>query len=234
MMILDTFKTITDEPTATPFGAKAMCLLEMGGFEWEFNFKDAPNKAPKQKFPVLHDGDKSIADSEHIRMYLEDTYGVDFDSNLSNDQKAVSRAVIRMIEEHFYFIVMSHRWEDEANWQNVKKGFFGGMPAPLKWFVPKIVRGNVSKTLNGQGMGRHTRGEQLVKAKQDIDAIIQLLGKQDFLFGNDPSAADASVVASFRNAVRLDPILPLSDYILENKTLMAYLERGKDAMYPKN
>lgn len=233
MLILETYKSAFNESSASPFCVKAMCLLKIAELEWEPKYIENPSKAPKQKLPVLQDGSTTIADSEFIRIHLEEKYGIDFDSQLSIEQKAMSRMVIRALDEHFYFLVVSARWTNEDSWQYLKQKFFGGMPFPLKMIVPNIVRKGVLKMLNGQGIGRHSVQEQLTKAKQDIDAIAELLGDNKFLFGNNPSAADASAIPILRAALSLSPKQPISNYIENNKALLAYLERGKKQLYPK-
>lgn len=233
MLILDTYSSVTDEPSGSPFCVKAMCLLHMSGLEWKPRFLNDPSRAPKKKLPVLHDGASAIADSEFIRQYLEDKHGIDFDVGLNDEQKAISRLAIRTFDEHFYFAILSNRWMEEANWQNVKKAFFSDLPVPLKVFVPGLVRRNIRKALDGHGFGRHSVDEQLLRAKQDVDAVAALLGDNNFLFGSDPSAADASVVPGLRSACRLDPLMPLSHYVMKNDRLMAYLDRAKEAIYPQ-
>lgn len=233
MLILDTFVRAFGEPSASPFCTKAMCLLEMSNLEWKPRYISDPSKAPKKKLPVLHDGTSTIADSEFIRIHLENKYNIDFDSGLSKQQKAASYMIIRAMDEHMYFLILSARWTNEESWQNIKKLFFGKMPFPLKLFVPNLVRKDVIKTLNAQGVGRHSNEEQLIRAKQDIDAISDLLGKNKYLFGDKPSAADASAIPILRVALCLKPKAPISEYIEANKTLLAYLERGKKQLYPK-
>ncbi|MBL1405846.1 MAG: glutathione S-transferase family protein [Rhizobiales bacterium] len=233
MLILDTYQGAFNEPSASAFCIKAMCLLEMSNLEWKPKYISNPSKAPKQKLPVLHDGANTIADSEFIRTHLEEKYKIDFDSHLTSEQRAMSRMIIRALDEHFYFLVVSARWMNEESWQYLKQLFFGKLPFPVKLFVPNIVRKSVIKMLHAQGIGRHTTQEQLVRAKQDIDAIAELLGDNNFLFGENPSAADASVIPMLRAALCLSPRQEVSTYIEKNKTLLAYLERGKEQLYPK-
>lgn len=232
MIILDTYQGAFGEPSASPFCVKAMCLMEMSNLKWEAKYISNPSKAPKQKLPVMHDGSTTIADSEFIRIHLEEKYKIDFDSHLSSEQKAISRMIIRALDEHFYFLVVSARWTNEESWLNLKQIFFGQLPFPVKLFVPKIVRKGVIKMLNAQGVGRHNFAEQLTKAKQDVDAIAQLLGDSKFLFGDKPSAADASAIPMLRAALYLKPSQEISAYIEKNKKLFAYLERGKKHLYP--
>lgn len=232
-MELHTYSEFMGEPSGSPFCIKAMCLLEMGSFDWKPKWIADPSKAPKKKLPVLDDGGTIIADSDHIRDYLENKYSVDFDSNLSDRDKAISRLIIRSLEEHLYFVGMADRWMVDGNWKHVKELYFSSLPFPLSLFVPDIVRKQVKGQLAGQGTGRHSQQEQFLRGKKEVDAVEQILGDKAFLFGDDPSAADATAVPFLRgNMVNPHPT-PMRDYIAENENLVAYLDRGKEAIYPK-
>lgn len=232
VIILETYQGAFGEPSASPFCIKAMCLLEMSNLDWKPKYIANPSKAPKKKLPVLQDGATTIADSEFIRIYLEKKYGIDFDEGLTFEQKAMSRVIIRALDEHLYYLVVSARWTNDESWQYLKQEFFGDMPFPLKQLVPNIVRKGVFKTLNAQGIGRHNTEEQLIKAKQDVDAIAEILGDKNYLFGDKPSAADASAIPMLRALLSLSPKQPITTHIENNSTLLAYLEHGKRQLYP--
>lgn len=120
-------------PAASPFCVKAMCLLNMAGAEWEMNATSDPRKATKRKLPLLIDGEVKIPDSEDVRDYLAQKYAVDFDEGLSAALRATSRAVIRMCDEHLYFILVCDRWLNDANWAVLQQTFFCYDPALAAW-----------------------------------------------------------------------------------------------------
>jgi len=233
MLILNTYNPAFGEPTASPFCTKAMCMLEMSGQEWKPKFSNDPRTGPKSKLPVLIDGDEIIPDSDVIRTHLETKYNADFDKGLSDEQKAVSRAVIRMVEEHLYFALVCNRWLNDENWAEVKKIFFGGIPRLINGFVTKKIRASVQVGMNAQGMGRHSVAEQFTRANLDINAIQTLLGDKPFLFGDNPTAADMSVVPMLRGVIASPAKTALRDRVKEDAGLMVYLDRGKAALYPK-
>lgn len=233
MLELITYSDNLGEPSDSPFCTKVMCLLQLSGLEWKAKATGDPRKAPKNKLPVLVDGETAIADSEQIREHLETAYDVDFDAGLSDEQKAVSRMVIRAMDEHLYFAIVHDRWMVDKNWAVLSHAFFGKIPFPMNKIVPGMVRKQVKGQLMGQGMGRHSVDEQFERVKKDIDAVKVLVGKNAFLFGKNPSAADASAVAMLRGASVAPHRTRLSGYVLDNSGLMAYLDRGKAAMYPK-
>jgi len=230
MLKLVTFPPAFGAPSASSFGVKALCLLRMAKVDFEVAYGD-PRKAPKGKLPMLVDGDKTIPDSEDIRSYLEQKISVDFDAGLSPEQRAISRAVIRMCDEHLYFALVCDRWLNDANWEIVRETFFGMIPKLVRGFITKKIRQKARDNVYAQGMGRHTVEERFVRADKDIAAIMALLGDKPFLFGDTPTAADASaapVLASFAGS---PTETLLSKRVNADAPLIAYLERVREALY---
>lgn len=231
MLKLVTFAPAFGAPSASPFGVKAMCLLKLAGAKFEVVAGD-PRKAPKAKLPMLVDGDKIIPDSEAIRSYLEQKFSVDFDAGLSPEQRATSRAVIRMCDEHLYFALVCDRWLVDANWVVVKETFFGKIPKLMRGFITKKIRQKVRDSMHAQGMGRHSVEEQFVRADMDIKAVLALLGDKPFLFGDTPTAADASAAPVIASMAGSPTETMLSKRINADAPLMAYLNRVREALHP--
>ncbi len=231
MLKLVTFAPAFGAPSASPFGVKAMCLLKMAGADFEVLGGD-PRKAPKGKLPILIDGDTTIPDTEDIRTHLEQMFNVDFDAGLSAEQRATSRAVIRMCDEHLYFALVCDRWLNDANWEIVREVFFGTIPKLMRGFITRKIRQKVRDGMQAQGMGRHTEKERLSRADKDIQAIMALLGDKPFLFGNTPSAADASAAPMIAAMAGSPTPTMLSKRINHDAPLMAYLARVREALYP--
>ena len=175
MLKLVTYSGAFGEPSGSPFCVKAMCLLQMSGLDWQPDYQADPRKSPKGKMPLLIDGDETIADSDQIRDHLETRHSIDFDSKLNAEQRAVSRAIIRTFEEHFYFILQSDRWEDDANWAHVKEIYFSDLPPIVRNIVPGIVRKQALRQGWEQGIRRHSLEERLDRAQKDIDAVQKTL-----------------------------------------------------------
>jgi glutathione S-transferase len=232
-MELIVFPPTYGQPAGSPFATKAMSLLEVAGLDYSVTHLSNPSKMPKSKLPVLKVGDRLIPDSNEIREFIETEHGFDFDAGLTDMQRAVSTAVIRMVEEHIYFIVYASRWMVEENWQVTKAANFSEVPAILSGFITRMVRKGAVAQVMGQGIGRHSIEERFTRFEKDISAIETLLGDQDFLFGDNPSAADISTVTALAFTVAFPRKNDLSDLLLSKPLLMAYLERGKEAFFPK-
>lgn len=226
------YPAVFGEPSASAFCVKVMCMLKAADIHHTVEETADPRKAPKGKLPVLQNENLVIADSDAIRDYIEDTYKVDFDQGLSAEQRAVSRSMIRMVEEHIYFALLCDRWANDENWVHVKQAFFSNIPFPLNGFVTRQIRKQALSSLQGQGMGRFDDRERFGRVRKDIEAIVDFLGDKLFLFGPEPKASDMSVVPMLNAALATPVETDLSDFIRKNTVLRAYLARGREHLYP--
>ena len=232
MITLTIYPESFGEPSASPFCTKALCMLKATGLSFQVDETPDPRKAPKQKLPVIeHDG-HVIPDTEQIREHIEAAADFDFNEGLSAEQRGISRAVTRMLEEHFYFAVVADRWGNDANWAHVKKAFFSDIPAIVRPFVTRMIRKQALGQLNGQGIGRHTEEERFDRARRDVISVRTILGDKPFMFGDGPTAADYTAVPMLRSSIVTPVPTLLSDFIREDAKIMAYLERGRAALYP--
>lgn len=232
MIKLTIYPSSFEEPTASPFCMKAMCMLHAAGLPYEIIETGDPRNAPKQKLPFIEADGRSIPDSEQIRAFIETAADMDFDEGLSERERGVSRAVIRMVEEHVYFAIVADRWGEDDNWEHVKAAFFSDIPAFIRGFVTGRIRKQALAQLDGQGMGRHSREERFDRVRRDIIAIREILGDKPFLFGDRPTAADYSVVPMLRASLVTPEPKPLSEFIRNDSILMKYVTKSTDTFYP--
>lgn len=182
-------------------------------------------KAPKGKLPYINDDGTVVPDSTFIRFHMEKKYGFDFDAGLTPEQKAAAWAIEKMCEEHLYWALGATRWLDDANFAKGPAQFFKAVPMPLRPIVQRLVRRKVAKTLNLQGFGRHTPGEQDELAIADVNALATLIGDKAFLMGEKPCGADATVfafVASLLTPVFDTPIRAATE---RHANLVGYRDR---------
>lgn len=221
------------EPTASPFCMKTWCMLSAANLPFECVVTPDPRKTPKQKLPVIEVDGEVIADSEVIRSYIETAADIDFDEGLTEQQRGIARAVIRMVEEHIYFAIVADRWGEDDNWRHVREVFFSEIPSFVRGFVTDFIRKQALRNLEGQGMGRFTPDERFDRVRRDIIALRELIGEQDFLFGDRPTAADYSVAPMLRASIVTPVEKPLARFIKNDPILMAYVTRVTDRCYPE-
>lgn len=229
MITLVTFAPSFGQPAASPFCIKAIWLLNMSGLAWTREDTADPRSMPKQKLPAIRVNDQIIPDSENIRSYLE-SQGVDFDPGLSDMEKSTSRAFIRMAEEHMYFHIVMDRWGDDDVWPIIRDTYFAAIPKLLRGMITNKLRKTLMRGMHAQGLGRFTPQERLDRLEADLQAITTRLWHGPFLFGDRPTAADASVAAMLAN-MRATPGKTLMKMrIAEDEILCRYIDRASDAL----
>ena len=207
----------------SPFSMKAIALMQMSGLEYEFVPGD-PRKAPKNKLPVLIEGIRTIPDSSHIQLYLEQDKQVDFDGELNAEQKAVALAFRALCEDHLYWVGVYDRWIMNAD--HVREEFFGDIPAPMRKIVFNKVQKDIRRNLYGQGMGRHSSDEIYAFGAADIQAITGYLEDKPFFFGDRPTSVDAIIFAFLiNNLVPRTTSYPPQCQVGSYPSLVAYCER---------
>ena len=194
MIKLTVYPASFEEPTASPFCMKSICMLHAAGLPYEIIETGDPRGAPKQKLPFIEVDAQQIPDSEQIRSFIETAADLDFDEGLTERQRGISRAIIRMVEEHVYFAIVADRWGEDDNWEHVRRAFFSDIPVIIRGFVTRQVRKQALTQLDGQGIGRHKPEERFDRVRRDVIAIREILSDKPFLFGENPTAADYSVV----------------------------------------
>lgn len=190
MLTLKVFAPAMGQKSPSPFAMKAIALMQMSGLDYQIKPGD-PRKGPKQKLPVLVDGQQEIPDSTHILAHLRKVHGIDLDKGLSAEQLAIGEAFRRMIEEHLYWVLVYSRWIE--NGDEIREGFFGSVPAIMRKFVFNMIVKKVRANLYGQGMGRHSAAEIYAFGAADLEAISEYLGDKDYFFGDQPTSIDATI-----------------------------------------
>ncbi|MEO0667832.1 MAG: glutathione S-transferase family protein [Pseudomonadota bacterium] len=229
MLTLITYTPAFGQPSASPFCVKAMYLLNMAGVPWQRHDTNDPRKWPHAKLPAIQSDTEMIGDSDNIRAYLEEQ-GADFDPGLSEVQRATSRAFIRMVEEHMYFHILLDRWGDDAVWPSVRDTYFASIPKWLRPLVTGRIRKIVLQGMQSQGLGRLTAGERLDRIEPDLQAIATHLWQGQFLFGDTPTAADASVAAMLGAMAGTPGGTALSRRMKEDLILSRYVARVAEAL----
>lgn len=230
MITLYTFASGFGQFSYSPFCTKAGWLLNLAGVEWAREDMKDPRKMPMGKLPAIGLSDGTIVpDSDNIRNHLEGL-GHDFNAGLSTRDKATSRAFIRMAEEHIYFHQVMDRWGNDANWEIIRKEYFGFLPFLIRGAVTSKLRRNLMRTMHGMGLGRLTVQQRLERVTPDLDAIVGQLGDRPYLFGDTPTAADVSVGAMIGAIIANPAPTPLSRRVSGDAVLSAYAARCAAAM----
>ena len=233
MIKLYQFPACWGMPSPSPFCMKVETYLKMQGLAYEPVYVSDPTKGPKGKLPYIDVDGEVIADSHVIIDTLESRQTHPLDAHLSQSQKATSLITKRLLDEHFFWIILYSRWVPEKNWKIIKTTFFSKAPWLVRKYIAKSIRKRVLKSLRLQGMGLHSAEEIYLMGDVNLQALSTLLGEDPYFFGGRPSTLDACAYA-FLAAIMHAPIeSPLKRNALKYSNLVALCERI-DAQYFKN
>ncbi len=179
----------------SPFCLKVESFLREAGIAYEvapFHFKRSFAKAPKGKLPFIEDEDGTVlGDSSLIIERLSRRHGIDLDAPLDDRHRGISLGFRRMLDEHLYWVGVYSRWLDEPGFSVISRSLFAGLWRPMRPFVAALARRRVEAALRAQGIGRHTRDEIYAFGKEDLRALSDLLGDDNYFFaGNRPTSLD--------------------------------------------
>ncbi len=229
MLTLLTYPSGFGNFSNSAFCVKAAYLLALSGQPWKREDTLDPRKMPYGKLPVLRTKERLVADSDSIRLLLE-SQGADFESGLSDMQKAQSQALIRMAEDSWYFHLVLDRWGNDDVWPIVRDVYFGQIPAMLRRPITNNIRKSVRRGLNVQGITRFSERDRMGRIERDLQAIHTYLWQSPFLMGDKPTAADLSI-APMLDGMRTTPGQTLlSRRISQDKILTNYLDRVEQAI----
>ncbi len=218
-------------PDASPFVMKTEVQLQMAGLPYRRQLGGRPS-APKGKLPYIDDDGTIVADSVFIRLYLEDKYKIDFDADLSEQERAAAVAVERLVEDHIYWMVVYMRWAVDANFAAGPAHFYDHLPDDVQSVTRDGMRANVLGYLETQGMGRHTVEEVGQLARRAFSALSRLLGDRPYMMGNRQCGVDASTFGQLASALTPWFESPVRDAAESHPNLVDYSQRMMALHYP--
>lgn len=225
MITLYQFPAAFGVPNISPYCLKLETFLRLAGLDYQVHSVRDPRKAPKGKLPFVKLDGEVIADSAIIQRRLGERFPLTLDAHLDAAGRARALAIARLCDEHLAMLLLYFRWLDEEGWRQIRTSFFGNLPAPLRLLLPPLVRRRMRRALWAQGLGRHRLEELLIFAREDLQALADLLGEAPFFGGERPCSADAAAYGILANLLlcRLDT--PLNRLAREFPPLLAYCER---------
>jgi len=215
-----------DCPSPSPFVMKADIQLQMLGVEFTRAIADL-DSVPKHKAPYVIDDGQLIEDSNFIRRHFEQKLGRGLYDGMSGKDIAASWALERLAEGQLVKIMAWERWMKDSNFNKGPAHFFDDVPAPARADVIRDVVQAQAAMYAGEGTGRFTDAERMQLATWDIGSLALQLGEQDFLFGDKPTCADASVIAVLISCATDFFDTPLTGIVRQHANLVAYMDRMK-------
>ncbi|WP_119343750.1 glutathione S-transferase family protein [Facilibium subflavum] len=197
MIDLYQFPAMYGLPNVSPFCMKLESYLKAQSLTYQKHGTIDMRKSPTSKMPYVYYNNRYYSDSGFIITMLEKDSHTPMQKALSDIQKAQTQAFGRLCEEHLYWALVYSRWVDNNTGNTWKKDLSSqsNMPGFLFKMILKVMTKNVIKQLDGHGIGRHTSVQIYQLADQDLKALSDALGDQDYFFNNEPTLLDHTVYA---------------------------------------
>lgn len=215
-----------------PFALKLISYMRLADIPFTEHVQGDPRKAPKKKIPYIVDDGEMMGDTTFIIKHLKSKFGDPLAEGLSADQLATGHAIKVMLEERTYWSGMIYpRWVKTDHHKLLANTFFSEIPNIVRMPIFRMVAKGVAKSANGHGIGHHTESEIYDLGLDDIKTVETLLGNKKFLLGAKPAEVDATAYA-FLHGMAADIFpTPIQSYIVNSKTLSAYLMRMDNAAF---
>uniref|UniRef100_V9KS32 Failed axon connections-like protein n=1 Tax=Callorhinchus milii TaxID=7868 RepID=V9KS32_CALMI len=219
-------------PSLSPFCLKLETYLRMADLPYQ-NFFDG-KLSPQGKMPWIEYNHQRVSGTEFIIEFLQEKLGVNLNRNLEPNEKAVSRAIIKMVEEHFYWTLAYCQWIDNLQETQKMLSVSGPFSSFVKWILCHLTRGIVKREMYGQGIGRFSKDEIYMLMEKDMRSLSVILGDKKYIMGPRPSTVDAAVFGHLAQAMwTLPGTLPERLIKGELLNLALYCERIKRKFWPE-
>ncbi|XP_061563010.1 failed axon connections homolog [Cololabis saira] len=178
-------------PSLSPFCLKLETYLRMADLPYQ-NYFDG-RLSPQGKMPWIEYNQEQVFGAEFIIDFLEEKLGVSLNKSLTLQEKAMSRAITKMLEEHFYWTIAYCQWVDNLEETQKMLSVSGPLSELLKWILSHLTSGIVKREMYGHGIGRFSTEEVYALMEKDMRTLATLLGDKKYLMGSKLSSVDATV-----------------------------------------
>ncbi|KAM5282826.1 failed axon connections homolog isoform 3-T3 [Hipposideros larvatus] len=188
-------------PSLSPFCLKMETYLRMADLPYQNYF--GGKLSAQGKMPWIEYNHERVSGTEFIIDFLEEKLGVNLNKHLGPHERAISRAVTKMVEEHFYWTLAYCQWVDNLNETRKMLSLSGGGPFSnlLRWIVCHITKGIVKREMHGHGIGRFSEEEIYMLMEKDMRSLAGLLGDKKYIMGPKLSTLDATVFGHLAQAM---------------------------------
>ncbi|MCD6047331.1 MAG: putative Glutathione S-transferase [Gammaproteobacteria bacterium] len=226
MLTLYSYPALFGVSDNNPYGLKVATFMRLAKLDFIAEQVMDTKNAPRGQLPYLVDDKTIVTNSNDIIQYLTEKYAISLDHDLTPSQKNTDFLVRRMLDEHLYWVMSYSRWQDDHNWQAFKAEFFKNFPHLTEEMLAQAKAYNAQR-YHFQGIGRFEPHDVYKQGIDDLRVLHELLGAQDYFFGNKPHTIDACIYGFLANIFYFDIGTPLKQYMIESQNLAAFCDRIK-------
>ncbi|KAJ8310452.1 hypothetical protein KUTeg_012317 [Tegillarca granosa] len=169
-------------PNMSPYAMKLETWLRINNIPYEI--VDFFGMSSKGQSPFILFNGEEIPDSHFIIEFLSQYFNID--SELNKKEEATSRAFQLMIENHtkwtiFWYQFVDHGEDEYSHYLRIPGNFL------FRWYLLRSIFKNVRKAAWYVGIGRHSNEEIYKLSSEDILAISDFLGENEYMMGDKPT-----------------------------------------------
>ncbi|XP_041964428.1 failed axon connections homolog [Alosa pseudoharengus] len=219
-------------PSLSPFCLKIETFLRMMDLPYQ-NYFDG-KLSPQGKMPWIEYNRQQVSGTEFIIDFLEDNLGANLNKSLSEQEKAVARAITKMVEEHLYWTIAYCQWVDNLEETQKMLAITGPLSDLQKWIISHVTGSIVKKEMYGHGIGRFSKEEVYTLMEKDMRTLATLLGDKKYIMGPKLTTVDATVFGHLAQAMWSLPGTRPEQLIKgELINLAMYCERMRRRFWPE-
>jgi glutathione S-transferase len=211
-----------------PYGLKVFAFLKLCGLPFDHRHILDTKSAPRGQLPYIVDAQESIGDSDAIVAHLKRKYSLTIDGSLTNAQQDLHLLIRRTLDD-LYWVMSYSRWRDPRFWPLFKEAFLKTHSGITADSLDAAQKFNFER-YHYQGIGRFEPDEAYARGIADLQAIANLLGDSEFMFGPEPNSIDASVYGFVANIFFYDIDTPLKQFVLARPNLVRHCHAVRTAM----
>uniref|UniRef100_A0A0K0E319 Failed axon connections n=1 Tax=Strongyloides stercoralis TaxID=6248 RepID=A0A0K0E319_STRER len=224
-------------PQISPFALKLETWLRAT----KLNYQNISNNftvfSNKGQIPFIELNGRQVADSNAIIEHLKEKFNCDIDRSLSEEQKAIGRAIRLLAEESVFRILIFNRYK-HTEWFVGSEGFGDVLSGLKKKFFEKVglkmFKRKLESKCQAHGIGRNKEHEVEDILKGDLKALSVLLAGKPYFFGDSFTTIDATVFGQLAQ-VYYTPILNRQAIIKfmdeETPNLVEFIKRIKETYW---
>jgi len=197
-------------------------------------------EAPKKKVPFIRYKGQLLGDSNAIVEYFKQELGIDLDAGLTKEERAVSLALRRTIEENLFWVSLYSRTVPEksaieSNWQYYKQALgkllFSALPKAKRDERLEQIKQGWYQKMEGHGIGVHTASEIYAIGNSDLSALSDYLGEKPYVMGSKATSIDAVAYSFLACIIDVPFPSPLKEHAIELGNLKPYCDRIRSEFY---
>lgn len=179
---------------------------------------------------ILFNGEE-IPDTNFTIEYLCKYFKKEAYPGVSEVDKAVARAFLKMMEENTTWPIFIYRYVDHSD--EYAKYFMPKASVEMKQGLQNGLKESVANRARMHGIGRHSSEEIHKIGCDDIQAISTYLGSKPYLMGDRPTVVDCSLFGIITQVICVPMKFPERKYIQDNcPNLLDFVDRIKSNYWP--